>query len=820
MRRNWLVSLASLVAIAGLIWGVRAGALWDPHEVTVAELGRRIGLNLLGGTSLAIPGADNSVPIRGDLGRGELPFTSAALGFRLFGLSAWAGRLPLALWSLLGLGALNLALRRLWDRRVALYATLILATTPLYFLQARVLLGDAVTLATSAMAWSGFAVACLAVEISSRVRASFALLGVLGLYAGFWCRGPIVSVAVPALAVGIAALLGRPPGRFARWLALGVSVVGALALALGCSGLVLAARTGDYSVFVGSALTAASEPITFDAALGNLVHAAFPWSAAAPLVLAVLLKRGDDAAPQRAAVNAAALGLGLSLAASGWLSASLGCLVPPAVGCFAVLVAVALSELETGQLGSPLLALVVAALGVVIGFDLRQYPDKTLVGLGLSGVALPEGLQPASSTLWLCAALGIAVTSVACLYERNARATIGDRLPAFQRTEYARVLSTLQRLWDGNLVFALLVLEAALVGFLLLSAVSERLVPLPQLDGFGTFTRKLVATAAICVPLAPLVPLGALLLRDLARALFGEHSLGRWRTLAPSRAQGLLLVFAALGGFASLGFYPALARQLSPEEALERYRALRRPGEVLGIVGEHRESARYQGVLDAESFDGVDSAFGWLADDSAAARRWLLIRKAELPELNAQFRALAHQNLPVLDARSTELLLASNRRLPGERDENPFADAVLNAAPAVQHPLHAVLAEQLEVLGWSVRDRAGQLVTSVVPATTYRFAIYYRVLAPVSGAWQTFVHIDGLQRRFNADHEPLDGKYPARLWREGDVIVDSTDVLLEPNFSPGAYRVYFGLFSGDRRLPVTEGRQSDDRIVAGTLQVR
>jgi hypothetical protein len=59
-----------------------------------------------------------------------------------------------------------------------------------------------------------------------------------------------------------------------------------------------------------------------------------------------------------------------------------------------------------------------------------------------------------------------------------------------------------------------------------------------------------------------------------------------------------------------------------------------------------------------------------------------------------------------------------------------------------------------------------------------------------------------------------------RLWRPGDVIVDGTEVLLEPNFSPGPYRVYFGLFSGDRRLPVTEGPQSEDRIVAGTLQVR
>jgi hypothetical protein len=819
VRRNWLISLASLIAIGGLIWGIRAGALWDPHEVAVAELSRRIAVNLLGGARLAIAGADNSLPIRADLGRGELPFTSAALGFRLFGLSEWAGRLPLLLWSLIGLGSLYAALSRLWDGRVALYATLVLSTTPLYVLQSRVLLGDAVTLATFTVAWSGLAVACLAAGVSVRARGGFAVLGLLGLYAGFWCRGPIASVAVPALAVGLAGVLNRSAGVFARWLSLGSSMLGALALALGVAGLGLAARTGDYSVFVGSALSASTELTTFDAALGDLAHAAFPWSAAAPLALALVCRRGDDGTTGRAAVNAAALGLALSLIASAWLVTPVGDLLPPAVSCFAVLVAVALSEVEIGELGSPLLGLVVAAICIVIAFDLRANPDKTLVGYGISGVTLPESLSSTSSALWAAGGLLIALISVLCLYERDPEP--GQAVPAtFQRAEYTRVLSTLQKLWDGNLVFALLVFEAALVGFLLLSAVSERLVPLPQLDGFGTFTRQVVAWTAIGLPILPLVPLLAMLLRDASRAAFRARSAQGWSTIIPSRAQALLLAFAALGVAASCGFYPALARQLSPKEALQRYRELRRGTEPLGVVGERSEAARYQGVVDAQNLANVSEAWAWLSADASNGRRWLVLHKADLPELNARFRALRHQNLPVADARSSEILLAVSRRAPGERDENPLADSVLSAVPAVQHPIHARLGEEIEVLGWSVRSTTGQLESSITPATTYRFAIYYRVLATLSGAWQTFLHIDGLQRRFNADHEPLAGKYPVKLWRQGDVIVDTTEVRLEPNFSPGAYHVYFGFFSGDRRLRVSEGRESDDRIVAGTLQVR
>jgi hypothetical protein len=246
---------------------------------------------------------------------------------------------------------------------------------------------------------------------------------------------------------------------------------------------------------------------------------------------------------------------------------------------------------------------------------------------------------------------------------------------------------------------------------------------------------------------------------------------------------------------------------------------LRRGAEPLGMIGERMEAARYQGAPSASSFDGVDPAFEWLSQ-AGAERRWLVLREGDLPELNARYRALHHTNLPVLDARSSQVLLASSRRAPGERDQSPLASLVLDAPPSPQYPLRAVLGDKLELLGWGVSDANGSARSSVVPGTAFRFSIYLRVLAPLSGPWKTFVHIDGLQRRFNADHDPLEGKYPPRLWRQNDVIVDSTEVTLEPNFSPGSYRVYFGLFAGDRRLPVTEGPSSEDRIVAGTLQVR
>jgi hypothetical protein len=808
VRRNWLLGAALLLAVVGLIRGMTAGALWDPHEVSVAELSRRIGLQVLGGAELLVPGADNSVPIRADLGRGELPFTSSALGFRLFGLSVWAGRLPLLLWSLLGAGTLFFSASRLWDRRTALYAALILLTTPLYFLPARVLMGDAVTLASFTIAWSSLSAAGFA-PLSRRGRLAFALWGGVGLYAGFWCRGPLLGVAAPALAAGLPALLERPRESLARAVLLSSVVVGALSLALGVSGLALAGKTAEYSVFVGTAL--APRAASFDLALGDLAHAAYPFSALSPLALLVAAGPFDEPS-ERGGVRAATLGLALGLASVAWLAPHVGALVVPSVACFAVLVAVGLRQIEAGRLGSRLLAVLVAALGVVIGFDLHANPDKLLLGFGVGDAKLPEGLLPAASALALAGAGGLALTALVCLSERERGP--GEALTVFDRAEYGRVLSALRGAWNGNLVFALLLVETSLVGFLLLSAISERVVSLPQLDGFGSFSRKVAALSAIAVPLAPLGVLAALSLRDLARVVFS----GLPRSV--TRAQGLLLGAVALALWSSLGFYPALAREVSPTQAFDRYRERARPGEPLAVLGQHAGAARYQGAPTARSFEQPEGAFEWLGQARDPERRWLVLRHQDLAELNSRFRAGHRRNLPIVDARSSELLLAASGLREGERNDSPLGRIVLDRPPQMQRALSARLGDELELLGFSLRDSDGRLTEALTPNEPFRLSLYFRVLAPLRGSWKVFVHLDGLQRRFNADHPPFEGKYPARWWHSGDVLADSTEIRLEPHFSPGPYRLYFGLFDGDRRLVVREGRAEDDRIVAGTLQVR
>ena len=70
------------------------------------------------------------------------------------------------------------------------------------------------------------------------------------------------------------------------------------------------------------------------------------------------------------------------------------------------------------------------------------------------------------------------------------------------------------------------------------------------------------------------------------------------------------------------------------------------------------------------------------------------------------------------------------------------------------------------------------------------------------------------------DHKTVQGKYPLHLWRPGDYIADLHPFRLDPNFTPGTYQVFNGLFIGSRRLEVKRGHHDQNRLRGGSIKVR
>ena len=924
------IPLAATIAVPLLFFFVlppltRAG-LWDPYELNVADLARRIALNLHGAANLALEGADNQLPGLDDLGRPQLPFTSIALGFKMFGLHEWAGRMPLAIWGLLGVVATYGFVARLVDRRAAAFSALSLATMPLYFVQARTMLGDIVTMSTFAMAFGGLLVVVFDRRddgtSGSSGRIGWLVVAIVGLIAGFYTRGGLVSVGAPAVAIGVAYGLSLlNPQR--RHDVLG-HAVGALALVVGVYAthkafVGMAGRPTSLDPWVGAMVRPPIKYPTFDFMLGHLAASMVPWSAFAPFALARMFiapkVTSNDAFVRESATRMALLvGAGVAFAAHGWMAARTDLVAFAAPSIVAAASGIALRDYERGA--HPSVAVGVGT-GVLLGLfhhELHKLPEKAFQAFAVMSAVFPESFKAHSLTIWWIVLAGFALVFFLTFVERDAKRT------PFSPKGYLQVLVALRDAWDGMLALAYfaMVAGASLAGLAVwigsrqharwLPTLSSQMrdavlnawwatafVPLVIVFGlffwcdvwlwtFGrarpfskaSFTRgfepfeelagviktgqpgtripKLVMGKLVVTPekldegIGPmaLLILGPLMYLQVPGAVFGGLVMTgmRWPIalafaipagvalflalgvigdlLRGSRAAFLVVWGVVVGGIMCFSYYPALANQLSPKEVFESYQRNHKEGEPLALFGVGGRTAAYYAGGQPLILKDTNAAYEWLMAGEPKERRFLAVRSEELARLNRAYRERTAngKNLPVIDARSSQIILVASS-LHGEKNENPLEKVVLTEPPKPQKKLDVNMEDKLEVLGYDILDTNMKLVDHVAPGKKYHMKTYYKVLAPVQTEWEAFIHIDGFHRRHNGDHKPCDGKYPMSLWLKDDVIVDDHEFSLEPNFSPGPYTLYFGLFVGETRLKVKSGpSDGENRINGGALRVQ
>jgi 4-amino-4-deoxy-L-arabinose transferase-like glycosyltransferase len=926
--RYWPLGLAT--AVPALLFfflpPLSQSGLWDPYELNVADLSRRIALNLYGADKLALTGADNTLPHLNDLGRPQLPFSSIALGFKLFGLHEWAGRLPLAVWGFLGVLATYAFVARLFDRRTGLYASVVLSSTPLYFVQARAMIGDICAMAALAFSFGGFAVAVFdrqpakgaapgASDLDEKPtsigqRLPWLTMGVFGLVVGLESRGALLGIAVPLLGVGLAwAAVRVSSGR--TWSDRLGDIVGGAALA---AGAVIAAMTvhveadpgKDMNLWLGATAHLPAKYPTFDYYIAAIGHAQAPWSAFMPfafgrLLLTPMLPQGAEGTRPRESFSRVAIIVGLTVAfvAHAYLVAHTDLIAFTGPVLCAVACAVAIRDFERGAHASVAVGMGTLILAAVMHHDFHELPEKAYEAFGIVSASFPEGFKNTALDLWWVVLGGFALCAFLTWIERGS-----DRKP-FAPDNYARVFRALRDMYDGILafLFVAVVAAAALASLAVFVELRTHWRLLPQVSApmriywlngwwvialapfaamfgllficdvwlwaFGRsnaistrsasrgfepfeelFTRLFGAERAdvdeefwisvlVLVPLIVLgipavVLIGALsagfkwyiaALLALPSGLLFFLAMGLIGDLLRHRAAGLALGGGVVGFVLCFFYYPALANQLSPKEVFEGYRRECPDGPLalLGVGG--RTSAYYAGGQ-PQTLTDPNGAFQWLSADPNGPRRCLALKSEELPKINQLWRQHGHDanakpNLPIVDARSSQILLAASSLGSGEKNQNPLDALVLTELPHPSRPLDVNMDDKLQVLGIDIVDESGRIVDSVVASQNYVLKTYYRVLAPITTEWEAFIHIDGYRRRHNGDHKPMNGKYPMSLWLPGDLLVDDHEFKLEPNFSAGTYDVYFGLFVGDTRMKVLSGpNDGDNRINGGHLRVQ
>lgn len=821
---------ALLLAGAAIVAPIADAGIWEPRELEAAELSRRIAARVLGASWLALPDDPASAPSLGDLRSGELPFVAIAAAFRFLGLHPWAGRLAMVAFAIAGLVAVWSVVARFAGPRAAALAATVLATTPLYAAHARTMLGDAAVMGAFAIAFAGLS--GLALEPRTKTALRWVPVAITGLVAGFLARGLLFGVAVPLVSVSLGALLLVPV--LGRESAQRRVIVGSLGLALGVACVVAFAQqalalramgAGVVTRVTAVAFEAPESGATFETVARRLGHALFPWSALAPLALARALATPPSARSPLDARGLAASGLrlvvvlavGVAIAAS--TLASPFVVDPPFVGvaAFAAAVALAFDDLAEGARPSFVVALATLCSVGILGVDLVRDPARVLAPLGAGAGAFPESLVRREK-LWIAAiACGVGVGAVIA-------ASVGavDRVPRPARViltsriaDGRRLVRAVATAWNGNLAFLFVVIEAALVGLAAMVWVGRALdwssiVRLPELYQHAFVHLFWMAPVGLAVGIG--VPtLGADLLRSSARRL---------RASPPMLGAGL----AALSAFAFVvGFHPTLAAQLSPREALEAFSSLHSRGEPLGLLGMSPRLVAYHGGGEVHAFERPAAAFGWLAGDDRAdangPRRWLVVPDRELAGLNVLHRERFGRNLPIADASSSRALLAVSD-LGGLPQRSPLRDVVLDEVPRPARETQVRFGDELELLGWDVRDASGDPADAVATRSHFEARFYVRVIGPVDPSFGPFLHVDRGKLRFNGDSTFVDRGYGPSRWLVGDVVVLVCDVFLEANFPNGEAEVYFGFFSGGTRMKVSEGAASLDRAKLGKLRVR
>ncbi len=282
--------------------------------------------------------------------------------------------------------------------------------------------------------------------------------------------------------------------------------------------------------------------------------------------------------------------------------------------------------------------------------------------------------------------------------------------------------------------------------------------------------------------------------------------------------QGMVLgtVGAALAFTLATTYWiiPEVSKHLSFKNV---FAAIQKFGGDNAELGQYRVPSRPWGEKKATDLQSVQQLFDFLGKP---ARVFVIAGAEELAPIDQWAKshptAEGTPSYYVVDDSNVHYLVLSNKLGGKEEDRNPLKRFILKSLPRPpQHEVHADFEGKVELVGYD-------LPPDLDRGRKFKITLYYKVNAPIGGAYKIFVHFDGSGTRFNADHVPLTGKFPTNYWVPGYYIVDEYEAEADRAVAPaGFYQIYSGLWLGDARLKVTSGPQDgENRVKLGAVRVK
>lgn len=298
-------------------------------------------------------------------------------------------------------------------------------------------------------------------------------------------------------------------------------------------------------------------------------------------------------------------------------------------------------------------------------------------------------------------------------------------------------------------------------------------------------------------------------------------------------------VFVLFGALSLWSYLPKATFNFSQRHIFETYLA-----SAAGEGGEklyRYQSPQKKGSLYLRDVPVIKSSSEFIKMLDAPERFYAVIPRERLAQVNYDSRRERdRENVHVLDARSSGLILLSNKLGDGEEDQNFIADAILAPSEAVPEEVqyvvrykdkdgklvHPTFDGKIQLLGYSFEGKKkGAQRGKGVPVFDWGEEIvlttYFRVLGRVPSNQKIFLHIDTRGNRLHGDHYPIGGDFQTNYWLPGDIIKDTHSIPVENYTRQGQYMMGMGFYKGnDRMKAAPDAAHQGNRVKLGELMVR
>ena len=215
--------------------------------------------------------------------------------------------------------------------------------------------------------------------------------------------------------------------------------------------------------------------------------------------------------------------------------------------------------------------------------------------------------------------------------------------------------------------------------------------------------------------------------------------------------------------------------------------------------------------------------------------RFVVLAKDRFSELNDAFRRKHQRHIPVLDARSSRLVLAASALPKGHEDGNWLRKAVVSEEELKKRPGLTRVSinwdDSMEMVAYHLQAR------SVRRSQKYVLTMYLKVHKAMQHSYKLFMHPHPLhrdlwpldyKRETKATEKRCSGCFQTNHWRPGDIVVFPIEQEVPLGTNAGAQDVIVGWYDPltDKRLQLisAEGpgviKHRDNRVTVTKLQVR